>query len=68
MTTVAVPDTASPKRWRTFLRARFTREGAVGLYLTAGFFACCGCTDAQPPERAKIAINKPRRMRAIARP
>jgi len=40
MTTVPVPDTASPKRWRTFLRARFTREGAVGLYLTAGFFAC----------------------------
>jgi undecaprenyl-diphosphatase len=41
MTSVAVPDTASPKRWRAFLRARFTREGAVGLYLTAGFFACC---------------------------
>ena len=31
---------ASPSRWRAFLRARFTREGAVGLYLTVGFFAC----------------------------
>ena len=40
MTTIPVPDTPSPRRWRTFLRARFTREGAVGLYLTAGFFAC----------------------------
>lgn len=25
---------------RTFLRARFTREGTVGLYLTIGFLAC----------------------------
>ncbi len=25
---------------RTFLRARFSREGAVGLYLTLGFLAC----------------------------
>ena len=38
--TDAVPATASPSKWRTFLRARFTREGAVGLYVTAGFFAC----------------------------
>ena len=35
-----VPDSASPSRWRAFLRARFTREGAVGLYLTVGFLAC----------------------------
>jgi undecaprenyl-diphosphatase len=42
MTAPPVPDTASPSKWRAFLRARFTREGAVGLYLTAGFLACCG--------------------------
>jgi len=36
----AVPATASPSKWRAFLRARFSREGAVGLYLTVGFFAC----------------------------
>ena len=41
MTTPTVPDTPSPSTWRAFLRARFTREGAVGLYLTAGFLACC---------------------------
>jgi membrane-associated phospholipid phosphatase len=35
-----LPDSPSPSRWRAFLRARFTREGAVGLYLTAGFLAC----------------------------
>lgn len=40
MTAPKVPDSASPSKWRAFLRARFTREGAVGLYLTAGFFAC----------------------------
>jgi undecaprenyl-diphosphatase len=34
------PDSASPSRWRAFLRGRFTREGAVGLYLTVGFLAC----------------------------
>jgi len=36
----SVPTTVRPSRWRAFLRARFTRAGAVGLYLTAGFFAC----------------------------
>jgi undecaprenyl-diphosphatase len=41
MTTPPVPDTPSPSKWRAFLRARFTREGAVGLYLTAGLLACC---------------------------
>jgi membrane-associated phospholipid phosphatase len=41
MTTPPVPDTPSPSKWRAFLRARFSREGAVGLYLTAGFVACC---------------------------
>ena len=40
MTTFPVPDTPSPSKWRAFLRARFTREGAVGLYLTVGFVAC----------------------------
>jgi len=35
-----LPHTASPSKWRAFLRARFTREGAVGLYLTVGFLAC----------------------------
>ena len=35
-----VPATVSPSRWRTFLRARFSREGAVGLYLTVGFLGC----------------------------
>jgi membrane-associated phospholipid phosphatase len=40
MTAVPAPDRPSPARWRTFLRARFSREGAVGLYLTAGFVAC----------------------------
>jgi len=40
VTAPRVPDSASPSRWRAFLRARFTREGAVGLYLTVGFFAC----------------------------
>ena len=34
------PHSASPSKWRAFLRARFTREGAVGLYLTVGFVAC----------------------------
>jgi len=38
--TADVPATPSPSKWRAFLRARFTREGAVGLYVTAGFFAC----------------------------
>lgn len=28
------------ERARAFLRARFTREGTVGLYLTVGFLAC----------------------------
>jgi undecaprenyl-diphosphatase len=28
------------ERVRAFLRARFTREGTVGLYLTLGFLAC----------------------------
>jgi membrane-associated phospholipid phosphatase len=41
MTTPPVPDVPSPSKWRAFLRARFSREGAVGLYLTAGFVACC---------------------------
>jgi undecaprenyl-diphosphatase len=41
MTAPPVPDSPSPSKWRAFLRARFTREGTVGLYLTAGFFACC---------------------------
>jgi membrane-associated phospholipid phosphatase len=36
----SLPDSPSPSRWRAFLRARFTREGAVGLYLTVGFLAC----------------------------
>ena len=40
MKTPRVPDSPSPSRWRAFLRARFTREGAVGLYLTVGFLAC----------------------------
>ena len=40
MTAPRVPDRASPAKWRAFLRARFTREGAVGLYLTVGFVAC----------------------------
>ena len=40
MSSPAVPATASPSKWRAFLRARFSREGAVGLYLTVGFFAC----------------------------
>jgi membrane-associated phospholipid phosphatase len=39
MSAPAVPATASPSKWRAFLRARFSREGAVGLYLTVGFFA-----------------------------
>jgi membrane-associated phospholipid phosphatase len=39
MKTARLPDSPSPSRWRAFLRARFTREGAVGLYLTVGFFA-----------------------------
>jgi undecaprenyl-diphosphatase len=29
----------SPENLRKFLRRRFTREGALGLYLTVGFFA-----------------------------
>jgi membrane-associated phospholipid phosphatase len=40
VTAPRVPDSVSPSRWRAFLRARFTREGAVGLYLTVGFVAC----------------------------
>ena len=40
VTEAAVPATATPSKWRAFLRARFTREEAVGLYLTVGFFAC----------------------------
>jgi membrane-associated phospholipid phosphatase len=40
MKAARVPDSPSPSRWRAFLRARFTREGAVGLYLTVGFLAC----------------------------
>jgi undecaprenyl-diphosphatase len=40
VTAPKVPDTVSSSKWRAFLRARFTREGAVGLYLTVGFFAC----------------------------
>jgi membrane-associated phospholipid phosphatase len=36
----ALPATAEPAKWRAFLRARFTREGTVGLYLTVGFLAC----------------------------
>ena len=40
MKAARLPDSPSPSRWRAFLRARFTREGAVGLYLTVGFFAC----------------------------
>jgi membrane-associated phospholipid phosphatase len=38
---VRLPESPSPSKWRAFLRARFTREGAVGLYLTAGFLASC---------------------------
>ena len=34
----AVP--ASPSKLRAFLRRRFSREETLGLYLTAGFFAC----------------------------
>ena len=34
------PDSAEPVAMAGFLRGRFTREGTVGLYLTAGFFAC----------------------------
>lgn len=40
VTESSVPATIAPSRWRTFLRARFTREGAVGLYLTVGFLGC----------------------------
>ena len=40
VTAPPIPHSASPSKWRSFLRARFTREGAVGLYLTVGFFAC----------------------------
>jgi membrane-associated phospholipid phosphatase len=40
MKAARLPDLPSPSRWRAFLRARFTREGAVGLYLTVGFLAC----------------------------
>jgi len=36
----AVPTTAEPAKWRAFLRARFTREGTAGLYVTVGFLAC----------------------------
>lgn len=39
MTKASPPHSASPSKWRAFLRARFTREGAVGLYLTVGFVA-----------------------------
>jgi membrane-associated phospholipid phosphatase len=35
-----LPHSTSPSKWRAFLRARFTREGAVGLYMTVGFVAC----------------------------
>ena len=40
MSAPALPATTSPSKWRAFLRARFSREEAVGLYLTIGFFAC----------------------------
>ena len=40
MTTPALPVTAEPAKWRAFLRARFSREGTAGLYMTAGFIAC----------------------------
>jgi hypothetical protein len=40
MSAPALPATAEPAKWRAFLRARFTREGTVGLYVTVGFFAC----------------------------
>ena len=40
MSSPAVPTTAEPAKWRAFLRARFSREGTVGFYLTAGFLAC----------------------------
>ena len=30
----------TPERLRFFLRNRFSREGAVGLYFTVGFFGC----------------------------
>jgi membrane-associated phospholipid phosphatase len=30
----------TPDQLRKFIRRRFTREGALGLYLTVGFFAC----------------------------
>ncbi len=40
VTAPPVPHSVTPSKWRSFLRARFTREGAVGLYLTVGFFAC----------------------------
>ena len=36
----AIPATAEPAKWRAFLRARFTREGTAGLYVTLGLFAC----------------------------
>ena len=36
----AVPATVEPAKWRAFLRARFSREGTAGLYVTIGFFAC----------------------------
>src|SRR6185295_19056632 len=39
MTKASPPHSASPAKWRAFLRARFTREGAVGLYMTVGFVA-----------------------------
>ncbi|HKA37711.1 MAG TPA: phosphatase PAP2 family protein [Thermoanaerobaculia bacterium] len=40
MSAPALPATAEPAKWRAFLRARFTREGTAGLYVTVGFFAC----------------------------
>jgi undecaprenyl-diphosphatase len=40
MSAPAVPTTAEPAKWRAFLRARFTREGTAGLYVTVGFLAC----------------------------
>lgn len=40
MSAPAVPATVEPAKWRAFLRARFSREGTVGFYLTAGFLAC----------------------------
>lgn len=35
-----VPPLHSPSKLRSFLRRRFTREGALGLYLTVGFLTC----------------------------